>query len=406
LVQSSAFFARANVVVELIRMKLIAWSCLFGVVAGDIISIPLQHKPKTLSEFLSAQVRRSSLGVPLGFDGLPSLPLTDVQDAEYFGEVQIGTPPQSFKVIYDTGSSNLWVPSKTCTNCKTGAPAYDSGASSSYVKNGQNFQLQYGTGNCNGFLSTDQVQMGGLTIDGFTFGEVTTEAADVFGNVPFDGILGMGVPAAAVDKVPMPMDMLVKQGKLQHNVFAFYLASGSKPGSTLTLGGVDSSFQASEFSYVPVALAGKLLPYWLVSAKDIKVGGESIKACNWLTGCYMVVDTGTSVLAGPESTVNKLTAKIGQIASDCSNAASLPMVTITMGGKDFQLGPDFYVLRLQDDNGKEQCQLGIQGVNAGVPIWILGDPFLRKYYTVWDADKKRVGFALAKQAGESSTLVV
>mmetsp|Transcript_146886 Transcript_146886/g.381728 ORF Transcript_146886/g.381728 Transcript_146886/m.381728 type:complete len:120 (+) Transcript_146886:1-360(+) len=119
----------------------------------------------------------------------------------------------------------------------------------------------------------------------------------------------------------------------------------------------------------------------------------------------MVVDTGTSVLAGPPSSVNKLIAKIGNVSEDCSNAVSLPSITISMGGKDFDLGPDFYVIRAQDDSGKEQCQLGIEGINAGAPIWILGDPFLRKYYTVWDAEQKRVGFAIAKQAISNMLIV-
>jgi cathepsin D len=323
--------------------------------------------------------------------------LIDTQDSEYYGEVYIGSPPQKFQVIYDTGSSNLWVPSSKCTNCKQSTPHYDSSKSTKYVKDGQSFPLQYGTGSCKGFLSKDDVTLGGLTIDGFTFGEVTTEAQDVFGKAPFDGILGMGVPKAAVDKTPMPMDMLVQQGKIQKNQFAFYLASGGRSGSTLTLGGTDSSFYTGDFHYVPTAKAASLLPYWLVSAKDIKVGGKSASVCSWLTGCEMVVDTGTSVLAGPQKDVDKITALIGSVKQDCSNAKSLPTITITLNGKDFELGPDFYVIRASDDNGAEQCMLGIQGINAGVPIFILGDPFLRKYYTVWDSDNKRVGFALARQ---------
>lgn len=249
-------------------------------------------------------------------------------------------------------------------------------------------------------MSKDDVTLGGLTIDGFTFGEVTTEAKDVFGMAPFDGILGMGVPKAAVDKTPMPMDMLVQQKKIEKNQFAFFLSSGGRSGSTLTLGGTDSSFYTGDFHYVPVAKAASLLPYWLVSAKDIKVGGESVSVCSSWMGCEMVVDTGTSVFAGPQKDVDKITKLIGNVSQDCSNVKSLPTIAITLNGKDFDLGPDFYVIRASDSNGEEQCMLGVQGVNAGAPIWILGDPFLRKYYTVWDSDNKRVGFALAKTPQE------
>lgn len=382
-------------------MRKAALSVAVGLAAGEVINVPLTHKPKTLAQFKAASLRRAVRKLALNEEGFPSVSLTDVEDAEYFGEVDIGTPAQKFTVIYDTGSSNLWVPSKACTNCKQGTPRYDASASSSFSKDGQSFALQYGTGSCNGFISKDATTIGGLTISGFSFGEVTSEAVDVFGQAPFDGILGMGVPAAAVDKVPMPMDQLVAQGKIQHNIFAFYLSSGGKSGSTLTLGGTDPSFHSGDFSYVPVSLGAKLLPYWLISAKAIKVGGQSAASCNFLTGCYMVVDTGTSVLAGPPAATQALISKIGNVSADCSNVKSLPTITITMGGKDFDLSPDFYVLRMKDDSGKEQCQLGIEGVDAGLPLWILGDPFLRQYYTVWDAEQNRVGFAPAVQPSES-----
>jgi len=202
------------------------------------------------------------------------------------------------------------------------------------------------------------------------------------------------------------MAQLVAQKKIQHNVFAFYLASAGKTGSTLTLGGTDSRFYTGDFKYTKVAKAASILPYWLISASDIKVGGKSSHSCNWLVGCESVVDTGTSILAGPPDPMNKLIAQIGNVSSDCSNQASLPTITFSFGGNDFPLEPEFYVIRVKDPaTGKDQCELGMQGINAGVPIWILGDPFLRKYYTVWDEEQKRVGFAVARAPTEATVIV-
>lgn len=294
-------------------------------------------------------------------------------------------------VIYDSGSSNLWVPSASCTNCKRDGNTYNSSSSSTYVHNGRSFFLQYGTGNCTGFLSGDDTHLGGLTIKDFLFGEVTSEAADVFGDAPFDGILGLGPASAAVDQAPTVMDQLVAQKLISHNVFSFYLTSKGATGSSLILGGTDEQYYSGDITYIPVAKAAMVLPYWLISASDIKVAGKSTKACGFLFGCEMVVDTGTSLLAGPPSAVNPLLDAIGDVNEDCSGVDQLPTITFTFSGHDFDLEPSFYVIR---DQG--QCMLGIQAVDAGVPIWILGDPFLRKFYTVWDQDQNRVGFATAK----------
>jgi len=391
-------------------MKKAIISVAVGAAAADVVNVPLTHRPKNLPEFHAMNTRRAEraelLGASVQDGGYPSVSLTDLQDCEYFGEVDIGLPAQKFKVIYDTGSSNLWVPSTACTNCKKDGSNYDSTKSSKSSLDGQSFSLQYGSGSCTGFISQDDVTVGGQTITAFKFGEVTTEAADVFGQAPFDGILGMGPAKAAVDTVPMPMDQLVAQGKIQHNVFAFYLASGGKTGSTLTLGGADSRFYTGDFTYTKLSKAASVLPYWMISASDIKVGGNSSGACGWVLGCQSVVDTGTSLLAGPPAAMNKLIAQVGKVEADCSNVASLPTISFNFGGHEFPLEADFYVIRVKDpETGKDQCQLGMQAINVGAPLWILGDPFLRKYYTVWDAEEKRVGFAVAKSPAEGTVIV-
>merc|ERR1719375_2241441 len=141
--------------------------------AAGVITLPLTHRPKTLPEFHAAKQRRTEHAARLAATakegGYPSVSLTDVQDCEYFGEVDIGSPAQKFKVIYDTGSSNLWVPSKKCTNCRESAAKYEAEASSTHGENGQSFQLQYGTGSCKGFLSNDTVSIGGIGIANFAF---------------------------------------------------------------------------------------------------------------------------------------------------------------------------------------------------------------------------------------------
>jgi hypothetical protein len=197
------------------------------------------------------------------------------------------------------------------------------------------------------------------------------------------------------------MEMLVAQKKVKSNIFAAYLAPDGKSGSTLSLGGPDSSFFSGDITYIPVLkyvpnrMLDKLLPYyWVFLASDIKIAGESAASCVWPNACIMVPDTGTRILAGPKSMADPIIQQIGHVAKDCSNVDKLPTISFTLSGKDFDLGPEFYVLQYSI-SGKKHCKLGIEG-DRDMPNWILGTPFLRKYYTVWDADQQRVGFAKAK----------
>merc|ERR1711935_81009 len=117
-------------------------------VANAIVSIPLKHQPKAVEQRAAMSIRRQArfAGIARGdLSSTPEVPLTDVQDSEYFGTVSLGSPAQDFLVIYDTGSSNLWVPSKKCGNCKKSGSKYDSSASKTYEANGEAFSLQYGT---------------------------------------------------------------------------------------------------------------------------------------------------------------------------------------------------------------------------------------------------------------------
>merc|ERR1719433_1966784 len=122
-----------------------------AVIAGPI-SIPM-HK---LSEHDLGDIlyQPGKDGAYKGFfGGSEPIALQDFQNAQYWGQVNIGTPAKTFQVLFDTGSSNLWVPASNCTNCASGKTKYNPADSSTYKANGTEFKIQYGTGSMTGYVA-------------------------------------------------------------------------------------------------------------------------------------------------------------------------------------------------------------------------------------------------------------
>jgi saccharopepsin len=161
-----------------------------------------------------------------------------------YSEITIGTPPQSFKVVLDTGSSNLWVPSSSCNSIACYLHSkYDSSSSSTYKKNGSDCAIQYGSGSLEGFVSRDVVTIGDLKIKNQDFAEATSEPGLAFAFGKFDGILGLGFDTISVNKIVPPFYNMLQQKSLDEPVFAFYLGDSNKDGdnSEATFGGIDKN---------------------------------------------------------------------------------------------------------------------------------------------------------------------
>lgn len=325
------------------------------------------------------------------------VPLTNYLNAQYFTEISLGTPGQNFTVILDTGSSNLWVPGTDCSSLACFLHSkYDHGKSSTYKKNGTEFLIQYGSGSLEGFISQDTLAIGDLVIPYQDFAEATSEPGLAFAFGKFDGIFGLGYDTISVGKIVPPIYNAVNAGILDSPQFGFYLADNKKDENdcgVATFGGYDESLFSGNITWLDV----RRKAYWEVEFKGIGLGDEYAE----LRQTGAAIDTGTSLITLPSSLAEIINSKIGATKSwsgqyqvDCGSRDSLPDLTLNLGGTNFTLSPYDYTLEVSGS-----CISAFTPMDFPQPIGdlaIIGDAFLRRYYSVYDLGRDAVGLAPAK----------
>lgn len=381
------------------------------------------------------------------------LNLKNFANSQYYAQIEIGTPPQKFKVIFDTGSSNLWVQSK---QCKTAGCAqhegFDYTKSLTFLKHyvmryGSKlpqvsaFSVKYGTGLISGEFAKDKVTVAGITVPDQSFGLTIKEEGFAFMNVPFEGILGLSFPSEASNlnsNIPKPFfDSVMNHKLLKNNIFSMFL-SDHEDHSNILFGSADKQHMLTNFTFVDVVSTN----YWEIDIEDIIIGNYSTNFCHLMrekTGkCGVAIDSGTSLFAGPTNFIRHIKDRLG-VNKDCLNFKNLPDIQIILKSRknykskekiltQITLKPEDYLIngkrikksidsQNQDDflenfnediiKNKNECQAAFMPIDVPAPrgpIFIFGEYFLKKFYTVFDRDEKVIGVSVANHNDNINTI--
>ncbi|GAB9470684.1 hypothetical protein Gpo141_00007924 [Globisporangium polare] len=311
-----------------------------------------------------------------------------------YGHVALGTPPQRFKLLFETSESALWIPNFQASSSKQHA-FYNHSQSSSYERNGAGYMSDASYYAFYGFLSRDTVCVGDFTVSNVSFVEATqvTDPSD-FADLEVDGIFGL---APELERNHVLRRLMGSDGGLNESVFAFYLNKNSSEirgtqAGELTIGAADGRRYTGEIRYVEAASN-----QWVVELDAVTVGGHNLSLTSQgleTNSEHALVAPSWPFIAGPGAAIRQLAKAVGVDGSaiDCDSHG--PDIEIRIGGRALALTKSEYTRRVE---GTTRCRWIFQ--ETDLELWWLGQPFLQKFYTVFELGSEekapRVGFALA-----------
>jgi len=341
-------------------------------------------------------------------------------DASYAASLSIGTPPQTFNVVLDTGSSDLWVADTGCTSC-SGITLFDHTKSTSFNASNVATTIPYGQGRVSGQIVQDTVTMAGFTVPSQTFLAATVLAQDVI-SAPASGLMGLAFSALTATKSTPFWQSLTSSSLLSSPEFAFQLtrergnalATNTEYGGIFTLGGTNSSLYSGSIEFLNMPNNADPT-FWLLNLASVTAQGKSVPITT--SAALSAIDTGTTLIGGPTADVQAIWDAVGgqpipQMAGyyqyPCSTSIS---ISISFGGQSWPIDPKDMNFGPLDQTGK-QCIGAIfdlsMGTNivsgGGNPNWVIGATFLKNVYSVYRSNPPSIGFAqLSAAAGGSGT---
>ncbi|CAG9333911.1 unnamed protein product [Blepharisma stoltei] len=382
-------------------MTFISIAVLLIAASSAYIKIPL----KNLAENPKQLIVENYSTNPSTVEWTPTSYLKNYINMQYFAQIYIGSPPQLFNVQISTASPWLWIPSTKCQfSCHKCSNYFDFLLSSSYKLLSQNYKIYYGAGFIRGDLSSESFSIGdnkGLFIKNQTFILVNQDGG--FNDAIYDGILGLEYNSQWL-KYPTFLDNLKRQGQISRKIFSVFLSDNGfsgiqSDGSAIIFGGFDleSYSENQDIQYVDLLQNNGR---WQTSLSELKVDGDQITSRN----SEATFGIGIGLMYAPQAEFNSIYKELSDegdcwiensfVLCDCGESYKLddyPEISFVLGlDHKFTLEPQNYFYKYGS-----KCYL-LFGVNPIEYGWIIGDVFMRKYYTIFDADFGRIGLALAK----------
>ncbi|GLB43272.1 putative peptidase A1 family protein [Lyophyllum shimeji] len=327
-------------------------------------------------------IKSQSTASDLAFDAahLAEKALTLTQNLAYSAKISLGTPPQQarFHPVFFTSQISSWstmTPDLAPFGCRArDAPSKHARRAIGTKVNGKKFAIQYGTGFVEGFYSQDMLRVSDLSVQAQIFGETFQESRQ-FEVAQYDGIFGLAYDSIAPN----------------HTTPSFYNMSLASSSSAVSTG---LAF-TGKITYAPV----RQRAYWEVELEQAKLGNTTAPLKN--NGA--AINTGISFIVMPTKTAVQFKAIIGAKKNPqglnvvpCSTVPSLPLLTFYLDGKRYPSRGSDYIFYGQ---ASKVCISGFIGLDINIPagsFCILGDAFLRRYFTVHNLATNEFGFALSK----------
>eukprot|EP00933_Yihiella_yeosuensis_P072421 TRINITY_DN80800_c0_g1_i1.p1 TRINITY_DN80800_c0_g1~~TRINITY_DN80800_c0_g1_i1.p1 ORF type:complete len:482 (+),score=123.84 TRINITY_DN80800_c0_g1_i1:104-1549(+) len=346
---------------------------------------------------------------------------------QYYGEVKVGNPPQSFNVIFDTGSGQLLLPSRKCesnackkhksfaeANSKTAIPigwADDPLKKAESDDDRDTSVIQFAMGSGVGQYERDRICLGTACSDA-DFVEMTEESDDPFLNAEWDGVLGLAQALSDHAEFNVFAKLAEGAGKgkgsMNKPVFAVYLGRKIEDEAEITFGDYKENRMETSLTWVPVSEEG----YWQFQFTDVTIDGKPIGLCEQYGKqrlCQGVLDTGSSLMMGPKGDLDKMLGHLNfkdDTEMECSDQ-KFPKLGFVIANKTFEMEADDYMDRVHNSKqakGKDTCWAHLMpiGDTGRGPVFVFGMPFMRAFYTVYDVKEKKIGIAKAKHGAKDS----